>query len=62
MFDMETQPKPRVISVDRFRTGVVIAFDNGKCALYSSDLLHGTFLQAEELKETDWLSEVNRSA
>jgi hypothetical protein len=50
---METQGAPDVISVDRFRRGVVIAFDDGKCALYSSDLLHGTFPQAEEWKETD---------
>jgi hypothetical protein len=55
---METQSAPRVISVDSFERGVVIAFDDGKCALYSSDLLHGTFPQAEELKETDWLSEI----
>jgi hypothetical protein len=54
IFVMETQSAPRVISVDRFRRGVVIAFDDGKCALYSSDLLHGTFPQAEELEETDW--------
>jgi hypothetical protein len=32
---------------------LVTAGANGKCALYSSDLLHGTFPQAEELKETD---------
>jgi len=28
-------------------------FEDGKSALYSSDLLHGTFPQAEELKETE---------
>jgi hypothetical protein len=50
---METQRAPRVTCVDRFRSGVVVTFENGKCALYSPDLLHGTFPQAEELKETD---------
>jgi hypothetical protein len=57
---LETPSAPRVISVDRFRRGVVIAFDDGKCALYSSDLLHGTFPQAEELKEMVWLTETSR--
>jgi hypothetical protein len=32
---------------------LTFTFDDGKCALYSSDLLHGTFAEAEELKETD---------
>jgi hypothetical protein len=50
---METQGAPHVISADRISRGVVITFDDGKCALYSSDLLRGTFPQAEELKETE---------
>ena len=50
---METQPAPCVISADRIGRGVVITFDDGKCALYSSDLLRRMFLQAEELTETD---------
>ena len=33
---------------------LVGSFEDGKSALYSSSLLHITFLQAEELKETDW--------
>ena len=49
---METQSAPRVTCVDRFRRGVVITFEDGKSALYSSDLLRQTFPQAEELKET----------
>jgi hypothetical protein len=55
---METQRAPGVTCVDRFRAGVVITFEDGKSALYSSDLLHGTFPQAEELKETDSLGEI----
>jgi hypothetical protein len=55
---METQRAPRVISADTLKRGVVITFDDGKRALYSSDLLHGSFPQAEELKETDSLSEI----
>jgi hypothetical protein len=51
---METQPEHRVISEDRTRRGLVITFEDGKSALYSASLLHITFSQAEEVKETDW--------
>jgi hypothetical protein len=30
---------PQVISVERFRSGAIIEFDDGKCAVYSATLL-----------------------
>jgi hypothetical protein len=54
---MKGQPEPRIISVDRLSGSVVITFADGKSALYSASLLHGTLLQAEELEEGIWLNE-----
>jgi hypothetical protein len=54
---METKPEPRVVSAEKLSRGVVITFDDGKSGLYSASLLHETFPQAEELKETGWLTE-----
>ena len=56
--NMETKPEPRVVSAEKLSRGVVITFDDGKSALYSASLLHETFPQAEELKETAWLTEI----
>jgi hypothetical protein len=54
---MKTQPEPCVIFADRWDRGIIITFADGKCALYSASLLHGTFPQAEELKAEAWLNE-----
>jgi hypothetical protein len=48
---MKAKSEPRIISADRFNDGLLITFDNGKCAFYSSVLLNAIFSQAEELKE-----------
>ena len=53
IFAMEARPAPRLVSADRFNNGLLITFDDGKCAFYSSDLLRAVFSQARELKETD---------
>ena len=39
----------------RMMDGVIILFDDGKCALYSSFLLHSFISQAEEFHEEDSL-------
>jgi hypothetical protein len=40
---------PRVIEALRLRDGVVITFEDGKCALYTSALLYEMFPNADEL-------------
>jgi hypothetical protein len=44
---MTTDLAPRVLSADRASGGVIITFDDGKCAVYSASLLHATLGQAE---------------
>ena len=34
--------------------GIVIRFDDGKCAFYSSAILYGALSQCEELDELDF--------
>lgn len=53
MTDSETR---RIISADRLEEGVVVKFDDGRCAFYSCALLYATLPQSQELDETelDW--------
>jgi hypothetical protein len=51
---MKTLSVPRVVSAERLEKGVIITFDDGKCALYSASLLHATFPQAEQVSEKDF--------
>jgi len=48
---MKTHTTPRIISAERLSDGVVVAFDDGKCALFSASLLHATIPQAEDLTD-----------
>ena len=48
---MEMHSDPRVLSADRTDNGVVVVFDDGKCAFYSALLLHATLPQAKEIPE-----------
>jgi hypothetical protein len=50
---MESTPLPRVIEAQRLSGGVIITFDDGKCAVFSAALLHATFSQAKEIKESE---------
>jgi hypothetical protein len=40
---------PRIIEALRLRDGVVITFEDGKCALYTAALLYALFPKADEL-------------
>ena len=46
---MESYSTPRITGVERLVDGVIISFDDGKCALYSAFLLHAFFDQAAPL-------------
>lgn len=50
---MDTQTDSRIISADRTSNGIIVTFEDGKCALYSTTLLHAMFSQAQELLDSD---------
>jgi hypothetical protein len=57
---IDTRPDPRIISCDRMDSGIVVAFDDGKAALFSPALLYATFSQARAMpsdSEDVWLSD-----
>lgn len=43
----------RVRFAELVREGVIITFSDGKCALFSDDLLYALLSQAQELHEND---------
>ena len=43
----------RVRFVELVREGLIITFSDGKCALFSADLLYTSLSQAQELHEND---------
>jgi len=45
----ETHPEPRIVEADRLNSGVVITFDDGRCALYSASLLYANLDAAQDL-------------
>ena len=56
---MQVSPVPRIIAADRMQEGLVILFDDGEGAFFSSSLLHAVLPQAEKLPEAspednDW--------
>jgi uncharacterized protein (UPF0179 family) len=48
---MEEPNIPRVVEAQRLNNGVVITFEDSKCAEYSAALLYSMFPQADELIE-----------
>ena len=50
---METQSTSQIACVDTMDGGVLVEFEDGKCALYSASLLRATLPQAVEFEVTD---------
>ena len=50
---MKTLSVPRVVSAERLEKGVIITFDDGKCAVYPTSLLLAIFPNAEEIIDPD---------
>ena len=50
---MPDEPNRTVDFVEMIRNGIVITFDDGKCAFFPADLLYRQLPEAEELRETD---------
>lgn len=48
-FIMNTQTACRIASMDRLSDGVVVAFEDGRCAFFSTSLLYEILPQAEDL-------------
>ena len=48
---MKTSSGPRIVHAERLEGGIIITFDDGKCAVYSDSLLQDTYFQADELYE-----------
>ncbi len=49
---MKSQEEPHVVSADRLNASVIITFNDGRCAVYSSALLYAALPQAEELYDS----------
>jgi hypothetical protein len=46
---MITKLAPPIVEAEKLSDGVLITFEDGKCALYSAALLLETFPQAQEI-------------
>ncbi len=46
----------QIVNVDRMNDGIIIKFEDGKCAFYSSALLYATLPHSKKLEEMelDW--------
>jgi hypothetical protein len=50
---METQIVPHVVWAERIGNGIIVTFNDGKCAVYSAVLLYTAFSQAEQVTESE---------
>jgi hypothetical protein len=49
---MGTSTAPRIVHAERLNGGIVIEFENGVCAVYSSELLYAHLDQAQIVEES----------
>jgi hypothetical protein len=54
---MENPRSPRITAVDRLTDGLIIMFDDGRCAHYTSLVLHAALPQAREFGRSEWTDE-----
>jgi hypothetical protein len=50
---MEPSSSHRVVAAERLNGGVIITFDDGKCAFYTASLLHSNLAQAKIVEEPE---------
>jgi hypothetical protein len=50
---MKAPHEPRVDSAEMLSDGVIITFDDGKCAVYSHALLRETLSRAQLVEDSD---------
>ncbi len=46
---MKPDIKPKIINAEGVSDGVIVLFDDGRCALYNASLLLDTFARAKEV-------------
>ncbi len=51
--DMVISGVPRIITAERLNTGLVIRFEDGQCAFYSSAFLFSKLPECKQLREED---------
>lgn len=50
---MENSHIPKIISADRLEGGVIVSFEDGRCAIYSAALMYATLSQAREVTDKE---------
>ena len=50
---MDNYVAQRIVNVDRMNDGIIVKFDNGRCAFYSCAFLYAKLSESEELDEVD---------
>ena len=50
---MDTIEPRRIVNSDRMNDGLIIKFDNGKCAFFSCAFLYAKLSECEELDDGD---------
>lgn len=50
---MEVPFETRILAAEKLGNRVLIAFDDGQCAVFSASLLHATIPQAEQVIEEE---------
>jgi hypothetical protein len=48
---MARTPEPRIVEAERTASGILITFQNGQAAIYSTRLLWSIFQMAEKISE-----------
>ena len=48
---MDDPVQPRILTAETLSDGLVLKFDDGRCAFYSSQLLYSLLSWAEEMDE-----------
>lgn len=53
---MDVSETRRIVNADRMNDGLIIRFNDGRCAFYSCEVLYATLAKCEELndKEVFW--------
>jgi hypothetical protein len=58
---MNTSTAPRIISVDRTSRGIIVTFEDGKCALYAASFLYSKLPYAETVYNDEVEDDEDRS-
>jgi len=57
---MKALRTPQIVAVEKLRDGVLIEFDDRKCAIYTASLLHTYIPQAIKVKNIEPRNSTNR--